>query len=859
MPHKQAGSNPPQSGFMTVHVYGRAAEGFAFEVDLAIKLPNHRNIQSFIGFTDDLEHKAYWIISPWERNGNVREFLAEGKWGLPPRFSLVQDCLTGLKFLHTQNPPICHGRLTPRNILVNSSYRAVISDFTSARIQRKATKAEPRQTLVQEVGDAQPIRLGLSECGRYMDLTAPGHLLQWNAPELLSGGWPDLPADMWSLGWIVCEILTNGPKFDEDLSTVSDSLKTITWDLQGIQTVEEKTCIVDLCNAMSGCYVIDPTQRPTAPQCAGVVNSLLRMLPAGPPDGELQSGAQTRSCALLCHEGRMHLHNNQLDAAKSCFSRALGLASSLKENAATADASVELGLIKVHGNGTREDMNRAIYYFEKARSIYSSIGNSQGAADASYGLGAAYRRLQNCPKAEKALEEAGIIYSRLHNKRALAWTFYLLGEVYCDLGQSVLAFTPFKEALKLYDCLNDEPAIAETSFRLGQLHRQRDQKPSAAQCWIKAKDIYSTTGDKGRLAETSYCLGKLRKEQNKIKEASTLFEVALSNYKSQEDEEGIKKTQDALGEIDPSMKRLFKFEAEQRSARSASIHNGDPNRRESLYGGDSSAEPPEEITNIVWHANGGFGDVYSGQHRTLGIKVALKKPLLGPIKSDHDDIIRRFKREAAVWEPLEHPHLLKFLGTYEKQGTLYLVSPFVENGCAIEYVKDKPSCNRVKLLRETAAAVRYLHAKNLIHGDINGRNILISDSQSALLCDFGQTKEEHVITSAGQKRGSAPWMSPERLLGGSRTRESDVYAFGMTIAEILTGKPPFWPIFLKDDIKEAVITRRDRPLKSPISSDEGKSYESTWEVAERCWKNNCSLRISMATAFDHLRAADEAS
>lgn len=303
-----------------------------------------------------------------------------------------------------------------------------------------------------------------------------------------------------------------------------------------------------------------------------------------------------------------------------------------------ADASVELGLIKVHGNGTDEDMLRALGHFDKARSIYSSIANSHGVADALYGLGAASRRLRKFYEAQKPLEEAQKIYSRLKSKRALAWTLYLLGEVYCEQGQP--AFTPFKDALEIYDCLNDKPASAETSYRLGQIHRQRKQNDSAARYWTKAMVIYTATGNKGRLAETSYCLGILRKEQENVKEATELLEVALSRYKDQKDEEGIKKTQDVLGEMHPSMRRMFKFEAEQRSARSVSIHNGDPNRGERPGGEDSGVESPEEvITDIKPHANGGFGEVYSGQHKTLK-KVALKKALLGSLKSEHRHIIR---------------------------------------------------------------------------------------------------------------------------------------------------------------------------------------------------------------------------
>lgn len=62
-----------------------------------------------------------------------------------------------------------------------------------------------------------------------------------------------------------------------------------------------------------------------------------------------------------------------------------------------------------------------------------------------------------------------------------------------------------------------------------------------------------------------------------------------------------------------------------------------------------------------------------------------------------------------------------------------------------------------------------------------------------------------------------------------------------------------------DDIKEAVLTRKERPPKIPLSSLEGQSYESTWNVAEECWGHYHPDRISMETAYNRLCEADEAS
>ncbi|KAG8958664.1 hypothetical protein FRC00_002441 [Tulasnella sp. 408] len=337
----------------------------------------------------------------------------------------------------------------------------------------------------------------------------------------------------------------------------------------------------------------------------------------------------------------MHLESGQMDAAKSCFSQALERASLLKENVVAADALVELGLIEAYGKGTPEELLHGIGHLDKARSIYVSVGNNQGRADALFGLGAMYRRLRRCPEAQKALEEAKELYSGLRNEPAVARTAQMLGEVWCDQGQWNLANTPFKEARDIYERLDNKLALANTLYRLGHVHHRRGQYASASGCWTKAQDIYrNTRGNEGCLAETSYWLGILRKGNKQPEQATAYLGVALNYYKSQNDEEWIKKTQDALVEIDPFKKLVFEFEARQRSARDASIYNGNLNRRERPDGEDSGIEPPDElIKDIKYHTNGGFGIVYSGQHKTLG-KVALKAVLFGSIKSDHNDEIR---------------------------------------------------------------------------------------------------------------------------------------------------------------------------------------------------------------------------
>ncbi|KAG8915103.1 hypothetical protein FRC00_007880 [Tulasnella sp. 408] len=141
---------------------------------------------------------------------------------------------------------------------------------------------------------------------------------------------------------------------------------------------------------------------------------------------------------------------------------------------------------------------------------------------------------------------------------------------------------------------------------------------------------------------------------------------------------------------------------------------------------------------------GRFGDIFEGKHETVG-KVALKRPRIGG-SSEEKDVIR--------------------------------------NGTLLDYLKERPDINRVRLLCETASAINYLHENEVVHGDIKASNMLIDDEEHILLCDFGLTKLLHSRTSTAMKRaGTIRWQSPELWDDAPKTFESDVYAFGMTIAE----------------------------------------------------------------------------
>ncbi|KAF8215606.1 kinase-like domain-containing protein, partial [Mycena galopus ATCC 62051] len=150
------------------------------------------------------------------------------------------------------------------------------------------------------------------------------------------------------------------------------------------------------------------------------------------------------------------------------------------------------------------------------------------------------------------------------------------------------------------------------------------------------------------------------------------------------------------------------------------------------------------ITGVTGHNEhavffGGFGDIYQASYN--GKTVALKR-----IRTLHRDAEQRrirlqFCREALVWQHLQHPFILPFIGIDSETfaSSLCMVSPWMENGTVLKYLNDHGRANVDKLLLQIARGLQYLHSRNIVHGDLRGANILITHEWNACLADFGLT------------------------------------------------------------------------------------------------------------------------
>ncbi|KAF9641991.1 kinase-like protein, partial [Thelephora ganbajun] len=220
-------------------------------------------------------------------------------------------------------------------------------------------------------------------------------------------------------------------------------------------------------------------------------------------------------------------------------------------------------------------------------------------------------------------------------------------------------------------------------------------------------------------------------------------------------------------------------------------------------------------------------------------------------------------REVVTWKHLRHPNILPLLGVTVREYQLMMVSEWMENGNINEFVGRDEYTNRTALLVDVANGLKYMHDRYIVHGDLKGANILIDRDRRACIADFSLT----TITGVGAQTDSASsqaslfsndtlapftsggtyrWMSPELLNpedfgtpdseAGRPSRQSDCYALGMVIYEVLCGHRPYTEIGRLDEVVIA-IAEGERPEKPGEAARLGFSNE-LWTSVEQCWRGN---------------------
>ena len=213
--------------------------------------------------------------------------------------------------------------------------------------------------------------------------------------------------------------------------------------------------------------------------------------------------------------------------------------------------------------------------------------------------------------------------------------------------------------------------------------------------------------------------------------------------------------------------------------------------------------------------DGGMSTVYLARQHSLGRDVAIK--VMSPQALGDEVSRRRFENEVRTIARLEHPHVVRIHEVGRTHdGAPYYAMPYMARGHLGQRDYSKSERRVVEIANMLLSVLGYAHARNIVHRDVKAENVLFDDSDRPLLADFGIALRKDWggarMTATGLAVGSTAYMAPEQARGEVVDGRADLYALGVLIWEMLTGKLPFEA---QDALSMAVMHAQDPIPKLP--------------------------------------------
>jgi eukaryotic-like serine/threonine-protein kinase len=253
-------------------------------------------------------------------------------------------------------------------------------------------------------------------------------------------------------------------------------------------------------------------------------------------------------------------------------------------------------------------------------------------------------------------------------------------------------------------------------------------------------------------------------------------------------------------------------------------------------------------------ARSGMASIYRGTDMRNGRQVAIKIP--HPEVESDPALYDRFHREEEIGKLLDHPGVMKVF-TDDDRSRVYMVMEWVD-GRLLRKILDEehklPPERAVQLAVRILDALEYIHSRGVAHRDLKPENVMVDNSDNIKLIDFGiaASAKSRRLTFAklSQTMGTPDYISPEQVKGKRGDARSDLYALGVMLYEMLTGKVPF-------SGDNAFVIMNDRLLNNPMPPREvdpsitPEMQEIIYRALERDPKNRYANARDFAWDLQH--------
>lgn len=250
---------------------------------------------------------------------------------------------------------------------------------------------------------------------------------------------------------------------------------------------------------------------------------------------------------------------------------------------------------------------------------------------------------------------------------------------------------------------------------------------------------------------------------------------------------------------------------------------------------------------------GAMGIVFLGRDTVSGREVAIKTMTIANEfnQNDQEDAGARFMREARILTWLDHPDIVTIYDVGEENGLAYIAMELLTGAELEEFCKEgrlMPVPQILDIMARVADALGYAHEQDIVHRDVKPANIMFDAERNMVkVADFGISRLTNLsATRVGLVLGSAPYMSPEQVMGKQIEGQSDIFSLGTTFYQLLSSRLPFEDnsefnimcrivkephidiLSFRPDLPAGICAILDRALAKDLES----RYQTGYEMAE---------------------------